>query len=315
MRVLTFNIEYATPVPAGQPTASVEVGKRAGRESARVLADEVARMGADVVGLQEVDRGKWRSGGVDQLALVAEAAGLRALFAPTRRRYGMGLLTRWPLVRARVLRLPGRYTPLVRGEDPARWRDIGRGMVDLVGGLSAARASRRGRQTSWRVKWPDRRACLYALIDTPEGRVVVGVAHLSTVRSTAREQLQVALRGFDHFAPGIPALLIGDLNLRINHVEQELARFAAATPTAPGQPVFEILHRGNGTPSWAPRIQIDHVLGRGLHAHQDRTVCLPVSDHAAVVVDVTARASSSRPCPETAGVLDVDGPETRRPTE
>ncbi|MDP9833262.1 MULTISPECIES: endonuclease/exonuclease/phosphatase family protein [Trueperella] len=277
MEVLTFNIQYATPVPAGQPTASPGAGKRAGLGSARFVAAQIARLDADVAGLQEVDRGKWRSGRVDQLRLIAQASGANALFAPTRRRYGMGLVSRWPVLRARILRLPGRATSLIRDGRPARWREL----IDV---LPAARASRRGRESTWRIKWPDQRACLYALLDTPDGPIAVGVTHLSTVRQTAREQLAVALGGFDHFAPGVPALLIGDLNLRINHVEEELIGHAAATP---GPPTFEILHRGNGTPSWDPRIQIDHVLGRGLCVLQDRTVPMPVSDHAAVVVGVT----------------------------
>ncbi|UVJ58040.1 endonuclease/exonuclease/phosphatase family protein [Trueperella pyogenes] len=264
VRLLTFNIQYAEPVPAKAQT------RGAGRDSALYLAGQIAAMGADVVGLQEVDRGKWRSGRVDQLDLIAGAAGLTPIFAQTRRRYGMGLLTGLPIRRARVLRLPRRKTPFFREEHGS----------------------------GWRFKWPDKRACLYALLDTDAGPIAVGVTHLSTVRPMARRQLHIALGGFDEFAPGVPALLIGDLNLRINHVEEELAVQDQADKP------FAILHRGNGSPSWEPVIQIDHVLGRGFEAVRDDVVQLPVSDHAAVVVEIRATGSAGSQSAEAANLYD-----------
>lgn len=210
------------------------------------LAREISALEVDVLGLQEVDRGKLRSGGVDQLGTIAKCTGLRPLFAPTRRNYGMGLLSRLPVVRASFLKLEGRRSPWIRG----------------------------GR-FGWRFKWPDQRACLYALLQSGQGPLAVGVAHLSTVRHIARRQLEIALGGFEKFAPDVPAVLMGDLNLRINHVEE------AVDGTG-----FHILARGNSTPSWQPVIQIDHILGRGVRGYDACVVSMPISDHAAVVADI-----------------------------
>lgn len=246
IRFVTFNIQYGEPVPAQHATAMVGLD-RAGDKSARQLARDIAGLEPDVLGLQEVDRGKIRSGGVDQLAVIAERTGLTPLFAETRRKYGMGLLTRLRVTRARILELAGRTSPWIR-DDKSR--------------------------LGWRFKWPDKRACLYALLETAEGPLAVGVTHLSTVRPVARRQFKIAVRGFHDFAPGVPAVLMGDFNLRINHVEEEIAGTG-----------FEILARGNASPSWEPVIQIDHILGRGIAGRDDRVLQMPVSDHAAVVVD------------------------------
>ena len=91
------------------------------------LQDAAAALDADVVGLQEVDRAQDRSGGVDQTAMVAEALGARwSRFVPAvdgtpggdldrRRRgttgrwptdpaYGVGLVSRLPVLSWRVRR-------------------------------------------------------------------------------------------------------------------------------------------------------------------------------------------------------------------
>lgn len=274
LRVLTFNIQYGEPVPACSPAAVAALADGrggsvgSGLRSARVLARAISALGVDVVGMQEVDRGKMRSHGVDQLDVVAQECRMTPLFAQTRRRYGNGLLTRLPVKRARVLRLVGRRTPFIHD---------GR-QGDFLSEL------KRGRINGWRFKWPDRRACLYAQLDGSEGPLVVGVAHLSTVRDVARRQFRDVLTGFDKFAPGIPAVLIGDMNLRIEHVEEELEKRNNRRGT-PGNR-FEILHRGNGSPSWAPIIQIDHVVGRGFVGVSSTVMQMPVSDHAAVVVEL-----------------------------
>jgi len=255
IRLATFNIQYGAPVPAEHATAIVGVD-RAGEQSARQLARDIAALEADVLGLQDVARGKIRSGRVDQLRVIAERTGLTPLFAETRHKYGMALLTRLPVMNARVLELAGRTSPWIRDDSSS---------------------------VGWRFKWPDKRACLYALLDTPEGPLAVGVTHLSTVRPVARRQFQIAARGCEDFAPGVPAVLMGDLNLRINQVEEEI----------PGTG-FAILARGNASPSWAPIIQIDHILGRGVTGRANRVVQMPVSDHAAVVVEARIDAGVSK---------------------
>lgn len=84
----------------------------AGLEAAARLLE---RAGAEVAGLQEVDRGLARSGGVDQAAWLARRLGVDGAFGPALRRgrgaYGNALLSRWPVLAARSVPLPGEGEP------------------------------------------------------------------------------------------------------------------------------------------------------------------------------------------------------------
>lgn len=97
LRVATFNLRHGAPE-----------GRRV---DLRGVRRAVARLGADLIALQEVDRGVGRSWFVDEAALVARAAGLHPTFAAARRlgvsgSYGIALLTRRPPTAVQVLRLP-----------------------------------------------------------------------------------------------------------------------------------------------------------------------------------------------------------------
>lgn len=88
MRVVTFNIRHQT-------------------DAAAVCAG----LGADVIGLQEVDRYARRSGRVDQAAAVANACRMQHVFGRAHRlglfgQYGNALLSRTPISDIDVLRLP-----------------------------------------------------------------------------------------------------------------------------------------------------------------------------------------------------------------
>jgi len=86
-RVLVYNIH------AGKDAAGVDNLER--------VAALVRETRADLVLLQEVDRGTRRSGGVDQVATLERATGLRAAFGRTLDydggQYGIALLSRWPI--------------------------------------------------------------------------------------------------------------------------------------------------------------------------------------------------------------------------
>lgn len=122
--VVSWNIAYARgPEPEGarhRRWSRAEVHARA-----RALGQLLARQGADIVLLQEVDFASRRSGYVDQLPQIAEAAGLdygaRALswrvrwlpypyWPPTRHHgpvvSGGGVLSRFPIERNRVITHP-----------------------------------------------------------------------------------------------------------------------------------------------------------------------------------------------------------------
>jgi endonuclease/exonuclease/phosphatase family metal-dependent hydrolase len=96
MRVATFNIKHG------------ENGD--GRIDLRRLAAACARLEADVLAVQEVDRFARRTGFRDEMRLIARATGLEAVFGEAARkrwrRYGNVLLARGPITEVEVLKLP-----------------------------------------------------------------------------------------------------------------------------------------------------------------------------------------------------------------
>ncbi|MFP5254639.1 MAG: endonuclease/exonuclease/phosphatase family protein, partial [Acidimicrobiia bacterium] len=83
MRVLTWNVQTARPNPDGPPDVDRAVAR-------------LRELDADVVALQELDRGLRRSGRVDQAEAIALGLGGHLVWAPTVRRaggwYGHGLV-------------------------------------------------------------------------------------------------------------------------------------------------------------------------------------------------------------------------------
>jgi endonuclease/exonuclease/phosphatase family metal-dependent hydrolase len=96
VRVLVFNIH------AGKDAAGVDNVER--------VAQLVRSTSADVVLLQEVDRGTARSGGADQPARLSELTGMRVAFGRSLifqgGDYGIAVLSRWPITRERTIPLP-----------------------------------------------------------------------------------------------------------------------------------------------------------------------------------------------------------------
>jgi len=241
------------------------------------IAAAVAGLDADVLALQEVDRDQPRSGGVDQAALVARAAG-----AVTHRFV--------PLVAG----TPGRpgWTPADPHADPDP------GSAALSGPAYGIALVSRRPVRSWHVlplhpprgRWPipvpSRPPQLLWIADEPravvaavlaEPRVVVAGTHLSFVPGANVRQLRRARAWLTALAAdaGAPLVLLGDLNLP----GRLPARITGWTPLVTG-PTF---------PAPRPRVQVDHVLARGLRPaalRAARVVELPFSDHRAVVVDL-----------------------------
>lgn len=259
-RIATFNLLHGMSLRTGDADASL-------------LADAAARLGADVVGLQEVDRHQPRSGGVDQTAIVAASLclahwrfepalyGTPGLGAERWRpstdaddrgaqvpAYGVGLASRWPVLEWAVRRFAA--APL--------------GLPLLIPERPHPRLHR----------VPDEpRVALLAVIEGPEGPFTVATAHLSFVPGYNARQLRALgrwVRGF----PG-PRLLVGDFNL---------------PGTLPSRLTgWPQLARVATYPSYRPRIQFDHVLSDGIDVgagHDVRALALPVSDHCALIVDV-----------------------------
>ena len=106
-----------TPAPAPAPDPlrvlvyNIHAGKDAAGEGnlARVAA-LIRETAADLVLLQEVDRGTRRSGGVDQLAEIGRRTGFQGAFGRTLDyqggEYGIAVLSRWPILSDTLIPLP-----------------------------------------------------------------------------------------------------------------------------------------------------------------------------------------------------------------
>jgi endonuclease/exonuclease/phosphatase family metal-dependent hydrolase len=96
IRVMVYNIH------AGKDAAGVDNLER--------VAALMRRTAADVVLLQEVDRGTARSGVVDQAGVLARRTGLRMAFGRSLvyqgGDYGIAVLSRWPITAQRTVPLP-----------------------------------------------------------------------------------------------------------------------------------------------------------------------------------------------------------------
>ena len=190
MRLATFNLLHGRSLSDG----TVHAGR---------VAAAVADLDADVLGLQEVDRAQPRSGLLDLTAIAAQA-----LDAPVHRfaaavvgtpgdtwqpwrsdddnlhpLYGIALVSRYPVLRWQVSRLPA--APV---RSPVLLPD---GRVALLK--------------------DEPRVLLAAVLDTPRGPLTVATTHLSFVPGWNVRQLRHAVRALR----GLPAprVLLGDLNL------------------------------------------------------------------------------------------------------
>jgi endonuclease/exonuclease/phosphatase family metal-dependent hydrolase len=249
---------------------------RFGRVDLDAAAAAIDRLEADVVAVQEVDRGLERSGGVHQVDELAALLGCTGVFAPallgdpTLRwergpgadpdpggpAYGIGLLSRLPLTAVAIVALPG-------------------------GGPGAARPRRpNARHPPIPYRDGEPRAALRVTVAAPWGPVAVTTAHLSFVPWRGRRQLAVT----GAFAAGGPdgaaAVMLGDFNLPPGTVARILRR--RGWRSAPAGATF---------PSFKPALQLDHLLVRGRLALDDvRVGPLGPSDHLPLAATVCPAA-------------------------
>lgn len=113
--LLAACVRPAPPVPAARDVRVLVYNIHAGKDARGVdnlarVSDLVREVGADVVLFQEVDRGTRRSGGVDQPDVLARTTGFFVAFGKTLDydggEYGIAVLSRWPIARATLVRLP-----------------------------------------------------------------------------------------------------------------------------------------------------------------------------------------------------------------
>ena len=255
MRIATFNILHGRSLDDGQ----VDVDR---------LAVAVKSLDADVLGLQEVDRDQPRSFSADLTAVAAEAMGavdsqfVAALSGtpggtwmaatgdeqPGSAAYGIALLSRYPVVSWRVVRLPG----------------LGAVKVPMwFGGR---------RRPIWVSDEP--RVAVAAVIDGPHGQFTVCNTHLSFVPAWNGWQLRRLVRSLAGTRE--PLVLMGDLNMesgpaRRNTGMRSLATAATFPQSRPTRQLDHLLVRG-ALRATGPA----------------SAVTLPLSDHRALAVDCAA---------------------------
>jgi endonuclease/exonuclease/phosphatase family metal-dependent hydrolase len=199
------------------------------------LASAVKSLDVDVLGLQEVDRDQPRSLGADLTAVAAEAMGaaehqfVAALAGtpggtwmaatgdeqPGSATYGIALLSRYPVVSWRVVRLPALPTRV------PMWFTGSRRPV---------------------LVHDEPRVAVAAVLDGPFGQFTVCNTHLSFISGWNAWQLRRllgSLRGTRE-----PLVLIGDLNMEPRHVARVSGLHAlAAADTFPSEaPVRQLDH-------------------------------------------------------------------------
>lgn len=256
MRVATFNLLHGRSLSDGL----VDLGR---------LREACASIDADVLGLQEVDRDQTRSDGHDLTKEIADATGAeywrfepalvgtpgfdwRAavdgdyLVGTGEAGYGVGLVSRWPVSRWEVIRLPA-----AKLKSPI-----------MIPGT---------KKVIWLQDEP--RVALCAVVESPIGTMTVATTHLSFVPIVNARQLRTVVREMRRLLPP-PYVLAGDLNMiggfpKLVSGWRSLAN-AKTYPTHNPSVQFDwILADGDLPPV------------TGTHA-----LALPMSDHRALAVDL-----------------------------
>jgi endonuclease/exonuclease/phosphatase family metal-dependent hydrolase len=206
VRIATFNILHGRSLEDGQ----VDVER---------LADAVKGLDADVLGLQEVDRDQPRSLGADLTAVAAEAMGapehqfVAALSGtpggtwmaatgaeqPGSASYGIALLSRFPVVSWRVVRLSPLQTSV------PLWSPISRRPF---------------------LARDEPRVAVAAVLDGPFGQFTVCNTHLSFIPGWNGLQLRRLVRSLAGTRE--PLAVIGDLNMQ----QAQAARVSGLTSIA-----------------------------------------------------------------------------------
>lgn len=225
LRVATYNLLHGISV-------------RTGALDFVAAAEAVAALDADVVAVQEVDRGLPRTGHVDQVAELAQRTGLHGVFGPALLgnpdsrwqgvdgddpggpAYGVGLLTSQPLSDVERVALPG-------------------------GGDGERQPNASPQNPGWDN---EPRVVLCGVLEVGGVAVQIATAHLSYLPWRGLAQLRAAAGVAG--AGGGPAVLIGDFNLPVWPVRMALPGWTHGG----GQPTY---------PSWDPRLQVDQIIVRG----------------------------------------------------
>jgi endonuclease/exonuclease/phosphatase family metal-dependent hydrolase len=230
---------------------NIHAGKDAEqRPNLERVAAVLDSLDADIVLLQEVDRGTERSGRVDQVAELERLTGMHGAFAKSLDfqggDYGIAALSRWPVESTETVPLPTN-PPADRG-----------------------------------VKMYEPRVAIHVVVSTPAGSLHVVGTHLGAEKvSTFRDQeARVLLEHLrEHVPSDAPLVIGGDFNSTPD--SDVHAGFAAAY-----QDSWQECGSGDGFtfPADSAVRRIDYLYFRGLQCTAARVADTQASDHRPLVV-------------------------------
>ena len=253
MRMATFNILHGRSVHDGLVHRDR-------------LVDAVSQLDADILALQEVDLDQPRSGMADLTAVAAAA-----MSAESHRFV------------AAIAGTPGATWMAATGREQPGTAAYGIALLSRypVDDWQVVRLPRIPMKFPMYLRGPNRvqivneepRAAVIARLDTPVGPLTVANTHLSFVPGWNRRQMRLLMRDLRGF-PG-PRVLMGDMNMAPSRVGRLSGlRALGEAPTFPAD---------------VAQTQLDHILtdDDGLRVDSCNAPRLPISDHRALVVDIS----------------------------
>ncbi|HSP45070.1 MAG TPA: endonuclease/exonuclease/phosphatase family protein [Chthoniobacterales bacterium] len=223
------------------------------RRSEQRIAEVIAALDVDVIGLQELDLNRRRSAGVDQAAAIGDRLGWHRYFHPALRvgdeQFGDAILSRYPMRLRQAKELPSVTTRVC----------------------------------------PEPRAAIWMEVETPRGAVQVINTHFGLGRRERFMQAEL-LAGAEWLGcveTNAPLILMGDLNslpgsppfLLLSRQLRDIRTLVSPVP------------RLKTFPTRFPSVAVDHIFVNGrLRVNSVVVVCTPetriASDHFPLVADL-----------------------------
>jgi endonuclease/exonuclease/phosphatase family metal-dependent hydrolase len=236
LRVATYNIQHGSTgsyKDPGDPELAAEVCRQ---------------LDADILGLQEVDRGIPRSAKVNMAAVIAKECNMDYYFASTRShrgrgRFGNALLVRGEIKNVEVLQLRGDWQRVA----------IGRRKLPLV---------------------PEPRNAIIANVATQEHELAVGVTH--TGGRTRKEMVGLAAAAL--LTHDGPYVLLGDFNTNLVPARETLEPYGFGVLTPTYATAADSPQRRHP--------QIDHIAIKGLRCVSREVREVEISDHDPFIADL-----------------------------
>jgi endonuclease/exonuclease/phosphatase family metal-dependent hydrolase len=271
MRVTSWNLLHGMAIPPSNDLAADQIK----------LGEAIQAIGADVIGIQEVDEQLARSGNVSQTAVVAEAMSTQHwAFAPVmvgapgekwRKLNSLDakVITLENVQANRLSNVDGNYGIGIVSKVPVKyWDRLELGNSPFGMPLVIPAENKKGKQSVRMIYVADEpRVALAATLDN--GWTVINT-HLSFVPFVNYRQLRKIKKWAAELAAkhGTQALIIGDMNL------------PKGLPAVGSK--WNSLVEQNSYPSWGGKVQFDYILSDSLKPDQYEalaTLNTGVSDH------------------------------------